>query len=104
MENFWYIWVLPAVGGILWWIISSAMVKAPGQALANKIAKVQQENGGQIAGVPYSKIVAVCGTPSAVSAMGDGTTLKQWQATSYHIALLFDENDICIGVSSEISV
>ena len=58
MEDFWYIWVLPAVGGILWWILSSAMVKAPGQALASKIAKVQQENGGQIAGVPYSKIVA----------------------------------------------
>lgn len=104
MDDFWYIWVLPGVVGILWWIISSATVKAPGQALASKIAKVQQENGGQIAGVPYSKIVEACGTPSAVSAMGDGRTLKQWQAVSYHIALLFDENDICIGVSSEISV
>ena len=104
MEDFWYIWVLPVVGGIIWWLVSNAMVKAPGQVLASKIAKVQQENGGKIAGVPYSKIVAACGAPSAVSAMGDGTTLKQWQATSYHIALLFDEDDICIGVSSEISV
>ena len=104
MADFWYIWVLPAVGGIVWWLISSAMVKAPGQVLASKIAKVQQENGGKIAGVPYSKIVATCGAPSAVSAVGDGTTLKQWQATSYSIALLFDKDDICIGVSSEISV
>ena len=86
MEDFWYIWVLPVVGGIIWWLISNAMVKAPGQVLASKIAKVQQENGGKIAGVPYSKIVAACGAPSAVSAVGDGTTLKQWQATSYGAA------------------
>ena len=45
MEDFWYIWVLPVVGGIIWWLITKAMVKAPGQVLASKIAKVQQENG-----------------------------------------------------------
>ena len=27
MEDFWYIWVLPVVGGIIWWLVSNAMVK-----------------------------------------------------------------------------
>ena len=104
MDSFLYIWVLPVVGGIIWWLITSAAVKAPGQVLAKQIAKLQQENGGKISGIPYGKIVAACGAPSAVSAVGDGRTLKQWQATSYHIALLFDKDDVCIGVSSEISI
>lgn len=98
------IFALITIGGLILYIVQSVIVRASGTNLANKIAGVQNTNGGKIAGVPYSEIVAECGPPSSVSSMGDGTTLKQWQATGYNIALLFDENDICIGVSSEISV
>ena len=97
--DFFYIWILPVVGGLIWYAITSFAVKAPGQGLHKKFADL-----GVLQGKSLEEIKAAVGNPSAVSAMGDGTTLYQWQATSYHIALLFDENDICLGVTSEVSV
>ncbi|MGN0688121.1 MAG: hypothetical protein ACI4KA_08455 [Oscillospiraceae bacterium] len=99
MGDFWYIWVLPAVGGIIWWLITSAAVKAPGAMLQEKF-----KNLGVLKGKTLQEIEAACGKPSAISSVANGQILRQWQATGYHIALLFDENDICLGVSSEISV
>ena len=99
MEDFWFIWVLPAVGGIIWWFITKAVVKAPGNLLQQNFVRL-----GTLKGKTLNEITTACGKPSAVSAMGNGQTLYQWQATGYHIALLFDENDICLGVSSEIKV
>ena len=104
MEDFWYVWVLPVIGGLLWWVLSSALVKAPGNLLQQNFAKLTKDTNGVIAGKTLSEVINACGDPSAVSAMGNGQTLYQWQATGYHIALLFDENDICIGISSEIKV
>ena len=40
MGDFWYIWVLPVVGGIIWYIISTAIVKAPGNVLQQKFIKL----------------------------------------------------------------
>ena len=99
MGDFWYIWVLPAVGGLLWWIISSAMVKAPGALLQQKFA-----NLGVLKGKTLSEIQTACGAPSSISVGSDGVKIYQWMATSYHIVLLFDENDICLGISSETKV
>ena len=72
--------------------------------MKNNFAELCKDTDGVIAGKTYQEIVAACGQPSAVSSLGDGTILRQWQETSYHIALLFDSNDICTGISSEISV
>jgi len=36
-----------------------------------------------------------------VSNIFDGTVLLQWQASGYHICLLFDSENICLGVQSE---
>ncbi len=99
MEDFWYVWVLPVVGGILWWIITSAAVKTPGALLQNNFASL-----GVLKGKTLQEIEKVCGKPNAISSLGNGQILRQWQATGYNIALLFDENDICLGISSEISV
>ncbi len=99
MGDFWYVWVLPVVGGLLWFIITKMVVKAPGTLLATKFAKL-----GTLKGRSYNEIVAACGAPASVSPMGDGQKLCQWMATSYHIALLFDENNICLGVTHEASV
>ena len=59
---------------------------------------------GNLQGKSFKEITDKVGMPSSVSSVGDGTTLKQWMATGYHVALLFDENDICLGISSETSV
>ena len=97
--DFLYIWILPVVGGLIYYALTSAFVKAPGTMLNQKFV-----NLGTLKGKTLQEITDVAGSPSAISVMGDGTKLYQWQATSYHIALIFDENDICLGVSSEISV
>lgn len=86
-------------GGLAGLAATEAAVKAPGKVLKSKFVSL-----GKLKGRTYNEIVETCGQPSAVSAMGNGTVLKQWQATSYNIALLFDAEDICLGVTSEISV
>lgn len=102
--EFWYIWVLPIIGGIILHFITSAVVKAPGDILQVKFSKLTKDTNGVIKGKTYDEIVAVCGAPNSVSPVGDGTKLCQWLATGYHIALLFDENNVCLGISHEVKV
>ena len=97
--DFWYIWVFPIVGGIIWFLISNAIVKAPGNMLQQKFIKL-----GTLKGKTLSQIQSACGNPSSVSTTAYGTKVYQWMTTGYHIVLLFDENDICLGVSSETKV
>ena len=99
MGDFWWLWVLPAIGGLLWWVISSALVKAPGNLLQQKFVKL-----GVLKGKTLTEIINACGAPNATSVRADGIQVYQWMATGYHIVLLFDENDICLGVSSETKV
>ena len=63
-----------------------------------------KDTNGVIAGKTYDQIVAACGAPTSVSPVGDGNKLCQWMATGYHIALLFDENNVCLGISHEAKV
>lgn len=101
--NAFLIWVLPIVGGLLLYALTSASVKAPGQALNRKFVEL-----GTLQGRSLQEIVAHCGNYKSYSTTigADGKPVKiiQWMETSYHIVLLFDENDICLGVSSETSV
>ena len=102
MDTFW-IWVLPIVGGLILSGLISAGVKAPGQALNKKFVEL-----GNLRGRTLQEIVNHCGQYKSISSSigADGKPMKiiQWMETSYHIVLLFDENDICLGVSSETSV
>ena len=97
--EFWYIWVLPIVGGLIWYAITKAVVKAPGNALQQKFI-----NLGTLKGKTFSEIQNACGSPNSTSVGANGVKIYQWMATGYHIVLLFDENDICLGVSSETKV
>lgn len=102
MGEFWYIWVLPVVilvGGIIFYIISAVIVNTPGNVLQQKFIKL-----GTLKGKTLNEIQSACGAPSSVSYGADGVKIYQWMATIYHIELLFDENDICLGVSSETKV
>ena len=63
--DFWYVWVLPFVGGIIWYLITKAAVKAPGTMLQAKFANLTKDTNGVIAGKTYQQIVAACGAPSS---------------------------------------
>ena len=103
-SDIWYIWILPILGAIIWWAVSSAVVKAPGDVLQSNFQKLTKDTDGKIAGKTLAEITAVCGAPNSISSVGDGKTLRQWMAGGYHIALVFDENDVCVGISSESKV
>lgn len=93
-----------SVLGLIGYLIMNVTVRAPGTLLQNKFANLTKDTGGVIAGKTYSEIVAACGAPSSVSPTGDGGKLCQWMATGYHIALLFDANNVCVGISHEAKV
>ncbi|MBR4295376.1 MAG: hypothetical protein IKT56_00885 [Clostridia bacterium] len=97
--EFWYVWVLPIVGGLIWYAITNAAVKAPGNALQQKFINLDT-----LKGKTFSEIQSACGSPNSTSVNANGVKIYQWMATGYHVVLLFDENDICLGVSSETKV
>jgi hypothetical protein len=72
------------------------LVRMKGRALQQQFVDL-----GVLQGKTRSEIEAVVGAPNAVSAAGPDTILCQWMATGYHIALLFDVDGECQGVSHE---
>ena len=95
--------IAPVIGGLVLYFIISMVVKAPGAGLQSQFVAL-----GTLKGKSYSEIVKAVGNPSSISnkTNDDGEPIKivQWIATGYHIVLLFDNNDICLGVSSETKV
>ena len=87
--------IAPLIGGLVLFGLISAFVRVPGRRLQRKFQRL-----GVLKGQRKSVILAYAGPPNAVSALPDGGTLCQWQATGYHIALIFHD-DICDGVSHE---
>ena len=98
------IFIGTSILGLIGYLIMSALVKVPGTVLQAKFADLTKDTNGVIAGKTYDEIVSACGTPSSVSPTGDGGKLCQWMATSYHIALLFDAENVCAGISHEAKV
>ena len=88
--------IMPFIGGIILFVIIAVLVRMPGNALRNKFVAL-----GTLKGKTFSEIQDACGEPSSISSMSNGRTLRQWMATGYHIALIFDEKEICQGVSHE---
>lgn len=83
----------PLIAGLsLYWII----VRAPGRRLASDIASL-----GTLKGKTMKEVIRVAGPPTSDSTRTDGGQLLQWRARGYHIALVFDANRICQGVSNE---
>lgn len=95
LGEYWYIWVVLVIILVIG-IISTAIVKVPGKVLQQKFIKL-----GTLKGKTLNEIQSACGAPSYVSYGEDGVKIYQWAAAIYQIVLLFDENDICLGVSSE---
>lgn len=88
------LYVGPFIGGLLMFLFIAVLVRLPGAALSKKFVSL-----GVLKGKTKAEIIAVAGKPRAISAAAGGKTVLQWLATGYHIALIFDENDVCEGIS-----
>ena len=84
--------IILGMGGIFY--LFYVLYKMPGVKLQKKFIRM-----GVLKGIPYQEIVEVVGLPNMV--MGGQ---KTWSAGTYSITLIFDENDICKGVSLEYNV
>lgn len=60
-------------------------------------------NLGDMTGKTYDEIVAAVGTPNSVSYQSGGRKLCQWLESGYHVAILFDCNNIFEGITHESS-
>jgi hypothetical protein len=78
------------------WALASASTRSEGDGLHKKFISL-----GVLAGKTEAEITEAVGLPVSRSAMVDGGVLLQWQASGFHIALIFDENRICKGISHE---
>ncbi|MCU1249001.1 MAG: hypothetical protein JWQ49_2030 [Edaphobacter sp.] len=47
------------------------------------------------------EIIAYAGSFSSRSLAGEGTVLLQWQASGYHIAILFDATEHVVAITHE---
>jgi hypothetical protein len=70
--------------------------RAPGRALRKRFVAL-----GTLTGRTRKEIVKAVGQPATETALPDGRTLLQWRATGYHIALVFEKNGRCFGVTHE---
>ena len=95
MDDNFFIFVGPLVGGLILYAIISAAVRTPGAMLRNKFQRL-----ATLRGKSFQTIVAITGPPTSRSGAQNGKNLYQWMATGYHIALIFD-GDICEGVTHE---
>lgn len=57
---------------------------------------------GSTVGLKYAQIAAeVKASPRSTVRERNGRTLREWAEGNYSISLLFDQNDICLGVMDE---
>ena len=95
--------VLPILGGLLLFAIISAVTRAPARALQQGFVKL-----GNMTGKTYAEISAAVGPANSdspqVTQDGEQITVKQWIKPGYHISLIFDKDNCCIGKAHESSV
>jgi hypothetical protein len=78
-------------------IIVPRIVLAPGRRLRKQFVLL-----GSLKGRTRREIVKAVGEPATETALPDGRTPLQWRTTGYHIALVFEKNGRCLGVTHEI--
>ncbi len=104
MENFWYILVILLVCGILLRIINNIKATLPGKKLQHNFKKLTADTNGIIEGKQLKEVEGICGVPNVITKLDNGQTLCFWHAAGYHIALIFNEKDVCIGINSEMKI
>ena len=71
--------------------------------MKNRMPSLQArvEKAGYFRGKSYREILREMNAPQTISQQMDGRTLCTWQEDGYSISLLFDTQDLCLGVESE---
>ena len=59
------------------------------------------ENAGYFRGKSYKEILNELSEPQFTVRQSDGNTLRTWREKGYSISLLFDSQDLCLGVENE---
>ena len=86
-------WILAAfLGGSLLtqWLLRT------GDSLPRRVARL-----GTFRGRSYAEILERLRSPQEVNPRADGSVVRTWRSADYSISLLFDAQDICLGVQSE---
>jgi hypothetical protein len=71
-------------------------VTGPGRRLCERFRAL-----GDMTGKTADEIIAGVGSPTSRSAIAHGQVLLQWQATGYHVALLFNAEGRMVGITHE---
>jgi hypothetical protein len=88
--------VFVAIVGLVLIAMISSGVTAGGRGLQRKFQSL-----GTLKGRTEAEIVAVVGPPTSRGALPNGKRLLQWQRPGYHVALGFEANGVCYGVTHE---
>lgn len=56
---------------------------------------------GNMKGKTFSELQKAAGEPSSISHHANGTRLRQWQATGFHMSILFDKEDRVLRITHQ---
>jgi hypothetical protein len=93
------------MGFLLFAVIALGVIGAI--AASASLSSIQKKFAGlgTLTGRTKEEIIKVVGPPTSISGLPNGKTLLQWQhisqAGGYHIALRFDDQGRCEGVTHE---
>ena len=88
------------VTGLIWLAVNGGSSVGKASALKSMFGQA-----GMLRGKSRDEIIALVGPPRTLSAAPHGKAVLQWMETgaagAYHVALLFDANGVCEGVTHE---
>ena len=77
-------------------VVVPFVFRAPGRALRKQFIAL-----GSLKGKSRTDIERAVGPAAQETTLPDGRTLLQWRSTGYHIALVFEPDGRCVGVTHE---
>ena len=84
------------VAAVLVAIVVPFVFRAPGRALHKQFRAL-----GSLKGRSRKEIEKAVGPAAQETELPDGRILLQWRATGYHIAIVFEKDGRCVGVTHE---
>ena len=90
----------------IWILVLIALICFAGAGVIGRVEKAplrKLEKGfanlEPIIGRTFQEIKNEVGLPQSVDVQAGGGRLRQWIIPGFHIALLFDKDDVCLGIT-----